>query len=286
MPRPELAALFLKRPRQPGAGPAIWIVVLLGVMVSGCSRLTFVRPDTSHKGSTEITRPVDVRQDSPGHQSAMVATRRAEHLLATGETAKAKEEAAKAVKLDPRSADAHTLLALALDRLGKADQAGDHYRKATELAPTQGGVANNYGTWLCANRREAEALNWFERALNSPGYPTPAMALANLGACSWRVGQRPQGEMYLRRAIELDPANPVALGVLAEVEFAAGQYLSARAFSERRLAAAPADAKVLLLASQIEEKLGDAAAAARYVRRLRAEFPAARGSETGVDGRP
>lgn len=286
MPRPELAASLLQKRRQPTACPAIWVVVLLALLGSGCSRLTFVRPDTSHKGSTEVTRPVVVRQDLPGHQASIVSTRRAEHLLATGETAKAKDEAAKAVKLDPRSADAQTLLALALDRLGKTDQAGEHYRKATELAPTQGGVANNYGTWLCANQREAEALTWFERALNSPGYPTPAMALANLGACSWRIGQRVEGEIYLRRAIELDPANPVALGLLAEIEFGAGKYMSARAFSERRLAAAPADAKVLLLASQIEEKLGDAAAAARYVRRLKTEFPDTKGSGTGEDGRP
>lgn len=286
MPRLEQAASFPKQTRLTAVGPAIWGGLLLSLVASGCSRLTFVRPDTSRKGSTEVTRPVEVRQDPPGRQSAMVATRRAEYLLSTGETAKAREEAAKAVKLDPRSADAHTLMALALDRLGKADQAGGHYRKATELAPTQGGVANNYGTWLCANKRETEALGWFERALNTPGYATPAMALANLGACSLQAGKRPQGETYLRQAIELDPANPVALGALAEVEFAAGRYMSARAFSERRLAAAPAEAKVLLLASQIEEKLGDAAAAARYVRRLRAEFPDAGGSGAGEDGKP
>jgi type IV pilus assembly protein PilF len=44
----------------------------------------------------------------------------------------------------------------------------------------------------------------------------------------------------------------------------------------------------LLLASQIEEKLGDRAAAARYVARLKMEFPdaqEARNSTTGDGGR-
>src|SRR3546814_8916261 len=60
---------------------------------------------------------------------------------------------------------------------------------------------------------------------------------------------------------------------LAEYQYRNGRYMDARAFSQRRLAAAPATAAVLLLASQIEEKLGDRVAAARYVQRLRAEFP-------------
>jgi type IV pilus assembly protein PilF len=82
--------------------------------------------------------------------------------------------------------------------------------------------------------------------------------------------------------------NPVALTALARREFGAGNAFEARAFSERRLAAAPADPKALLLASQIEQKLGDSAAAARYVSRLKAEFPdapEARNSAIGDGGR-
>jgi type IV pilus assembly protein PilF len=85
----------------------------------------------------------------------------------------------------------------------------------------------------------------------------------------------------LRGALTLDPANPVALAGMAENEFRAGRYFQARAFSERRLSAAPATWQVLQLASQIEQKLGDTAAAARYVQRMRAEFP-----EQGRDNRP
>ena len=50
-----------------------------------------------------------------------------------------------------------------------------------------------------------------------------------------------RAERDLRRAIELDPSNAVALAALAQREFRAGRCFEARAFSERRLAAAPAD---------------------------------------------
>jgi len=105
--------------------------------------------------------------------------------------------------------------------------------------------------------------------------------MANAGSCALTVGQTARADRDLRNALALDPASPVALAGMAESEFRAGRYLQARAFSERRLAAAPATQAVLLLASQIEQKLGDMAAAARYVQRIRVEFP-----EQGRDTRP
>ena len=103
-----------------------------------------------------------------------------------------------------------------------------------------------------------------------------AAALANAGECAGRAGQHGRVERDLRAALSLDPDNAVALGAMAEHQFRNGRYLEARAFSERRLGVAPPDASALLLASQIEDKLGDKAAAARYVQRLRTEFPQAR----------
>jgi type IV pilus assembly protein PilF len=145
-------------------------------------------------------------------------------------------------------------------------------------------MQNNYGTWLCSNGRARESLEWFDRALADPGYRTPAVALANAGACADEAGLGELAGLYLERAIELEPANPVALGVMAQREFRAGDAFRARAFSQRRLAAAPADRHALVLASQIEEKLGDKEAAAGYVQRLRTEFPTS-GSGTGDNGK-
>ena len=88
-----------------------------------------------------------------------------------------------------------------------------------------------------------------------------------------RAGRPADAERALKRALEVQPDNPVALGAMAAREFRVGRAFHARAFSQRRLAAAPADADALMLASQIEKKLGDNAAAAKYVQRLRTEFP-------------
>ena len=262
-------------------------VVLVFLATAGCNRLTFVRPSLERGDFDKVARDVTVRESSDriAARKADAHLQRARGHLARNELDKAEDEARSAIKLDASSEGGYTMLAVVHDRRGQSARAGEYYRKATELAPTRGGTLNNYGTWLCSNGREQESLVWFERAVASPGYQTRAGALANAGRCADRAGLDERATAYLRMAIELDPKNPIALSTLAERAYRRGDGMQARAFSERRLTAAPADAASLLLASQIEEMLGDTAAAARYVQRMRAEFPNTSGSGTGEESR-
>lgn len=252
---------------------------------AACSRLAFVKPDVS-RGSFERVAPEVSIAPSRGDDGARILVARAGAQLRAGDTAEALRLAKEAVKRDPESADAQTVLAFALERSGFAERAGVHYRRAAELAPSRGEALNNYGVWLCGQRRMAESLKWFDAALSVPGYPTPAAALANAGACAYRAGEAGRAERDLRRAIALDPENPLALGTLARLAYDGGRWMEARAFSQRRLAAVPADVESLQLASQIEQKLGDSDAARRYVERMHKEFPAMGNFRTGeVEGR-
>ena len=269
---------------------ALCLLIVITLLATACSRLTFVRPkgkmgqlsgqeelpDYSVKDSADVKRR---------HGLQTILARSLQRLQA-GELAAAEKEARSALKLDPNSVDALTLLAVIEDRQGHGDSAGASYRRAAELAPTVGATQNNYGTWLCANGFAAESLVWFDRAVRAPGYATPAAAMANAGSCALKSGQTERAARDLRQALALEPANAVALEAMAELEFRQQQDLSARAFVERRLAAAPASAAVLKLASQIEDRLGDKAAASRYVQRIRAEFPEARDVTTGGNAVP
>lgn len=259
------------------------LAVAACLLASACSRLTFIKPDTRRGDSEQVAPVYDFRDD------ARTTTRMTmqDHLLSAqqrfraGQFDTAETQARAALKVDPRSADAYTLLGMIEERRGRSAQAGAHYAKASALAPNAGAALNNYGAWLCGNGRAQESLAWFDRALADPNYGSRASALANVGACAGMAGQHGRVERDLRAALSLDPENAVALTAMAEHQLRSGRYLEARAFSERRLAAGPAGASTLLLASQIEDKLGDKAAAARYVQRLRTEFPQARTAQPG-----
>lgn len=270
------------RARRPFAWSWLCVLVVAVVALSGCSRLSFVKADPGRRGFDRTAPEVEVSSDRrTKNDSVLSLLKRGQELLLAGDLNAAEKHAQQALRLDGRSAPAYTLLALVEDRRGRNAQAGQHYLRAMELAPRKGVMLNNYAVWLCANGRAGEAVPLFEKALADPGYPTPAAALANAGACADRAGINGKTDQYLRAAIELEPTNVIALGTLAERAFRADNAFEARAFSERRLAAGPADARSLHLASQIEEKLGDKAAAAKYVRRMREEFPNTSGSITG-----
>lgn len=186
-----------------------------------------------------------------------------------------------ALSLDPRSANAHTMMGLLNERIGRDQQAGVSYRRATELQPDRGDIANNYGTWLCKHGQERESLRWFERAIEDPFYRSPDSALANAGACARRIGDLPAAEEYLRRALEANGRNPRVLQELALIQYEKGDYMRARAFVQRREASGPPDGEVLDLAARIEDRLGDRDAAHRYRSRLASEFPEFRPSTPG-----
>ena len=260
------------------------LLTCCALLLAACSKSPAIKPPRI-KGVEEIA---EVRRFEDGQDTRRGVQVRemlglASQRFSSGDLADAERQAHKALKLEPSAADAYTLLGAIEGRRGNPGAAGEHYRRAAELAPQRGDVLNNYGAWLCGNGYPAEALVWFDRALQAPGYRQPGSALANAGGCALRSGQAERAGNDLRKALELEPGNPYALASMAELQYAQGQFLSARAFNQRRLAAAPADASVLQLAARIEERLGDRAAANRYEQRLRAEFPQAATARTGED---
>src|SRR5690606_29494273 len=139
--------------------------------------------------------------------------------MQSGELEHALDKLQKAIQLDPRSAQAHTVLAILLERIGRNDKAGDHYERSVQLTPTEGNVLNNYGAYLCRHRRHAEADAMFARALDDPFYRTPGAALANAGVCAAEAGDAQQAERYFRRALEFNPADTTALLHLAQIQY-------------------------------------------------------------------
>lgn len=254
---------------------ALLLAAAVAVLATGCSRLSFIKPSAERGRYQQVAPDYSYGDTAEMRKRSQVRIHVAEagRALDAGQVDQAGREASAALRLDGRSPDALTMMALVEMVRGDHEAAGRHYALAAEVAPGDGGVQNNYGAWLCRQGRAAESMAYFERAVADPNYGGRADALANAGACAEAAGRGDRAEAYLRAALRLDPVNSVALASMAEYQYRNGHYLEARAFSQRRLDAAPATPEVLLLASQIEEKMGDNAAAARYRQRLGREFP-------------
>ncbi|HDS1656471.1 MULTISPECIES: type IV pilus biogenesis/stability protein PilW [Stenotrophomonas] len=255
----------------------LWLVLFAGVLaisVGGCKSHSKAKVGPSMAPVYSVRDPDSVRRQVRWQDLLALAARD----MQVGNLDAAERKVREAQKLAPDAPDGLVLLAGIDERRGRIQQAGENFRRAAELAPQRGDILNNYGAWLCQQGQPAESLIWFDRALQAPGYATPAEAQANAGGCALDAGQFERAERDLRAALATLPGNPVALEAMAQLSYRQGRYMEARAFAERRIAAAPATRSVLQLASQIEARLGDRAASDRYLQRIRQEFPQEAGS--------
>lgn len=250
----------------------LWLGALV-VLLSGCSameRLTLIRPSAKVRGYTQVAPSYDVSGKKGTHgQDPKMLLISASDLYQSGDLQQAETLAHSALKMQPGSADANTLLGLIAQARGDQRQAGGFLKKAVDTSPQTGAYATNYGNWLCTNGRAAESLEWFNRALLDVNYASPIVPLVNAGNCASQTGQSAQAEAYWRKALDLQPKQLAALAGMAQLMVGQKNYFEARAFAERWLAETPTDVTGLQLAAEIEQKLGDNVSASRYLSRIR-----------------
>jgi arylsulfatase A-like enzyme/Flp pilus assembly protein TadD len=115
-------------------------------------------------------------------------------MSARGRHADAAQAFERAVATDPTNAEYWVNLGNARRAAGAIDTAGDAYRTAAELDPHSPDAANGLGVLLVQQRRPAEAIPWFQRALQTA--PDFGQARLNLG-----IAYQESGQHHLARAV-------------------------------------------------------------------------------------
>jgi type IV pilus assembly protein PilF len=179
----------------------------------------------------------------------------------------------RAIALDPRSAEAHSVLALAYDQLDSPELAEEHHRRATQLDPSNPDAQNRFAVFLCRQNRWVDARRYFDRAIDNPRYAQPDMAMTNAGVCARQASDLVTAESYFRRALDVNPANPEALGRMIELSYQTQSYLQGRAFLQRLSGVGALGAPQLLLCYLIEQELGDSRAAGDCADQLTRQYP-------------
>jgi type IV pilus assembly protein PilF len=248
-----------------GIGRAL---LVLAVACSGCTTTT-----TSNE--TLPGRESRSRNEAPNPEM-LYKTRLELAALQFGngqpEVALAEVNAALAAK--PDQAEAIALRGLIHASLRDPAQAEGDFKRALQLDPTNGSTMQNYGWFLCQERRYAEADAQFAQALALPQYRDSVRTLMSQGVCQARAGQWLQAERTLSRSFELDPANPVTAMNLSAVLLHRGELERAR-FYVRRLNSVPEQvtAQSLWLAARIERRMGNFELLQQLGRQLRERFP-------------
>jgi type IV pilus assembly protein PilF len=194
--------------------------------------------------------------------------------LQSGDTAGAKGPLSEALKIDPRSASAHTAMALVFQQEGEYSSAEKHFRSALSSEPSNPRVLNNFGAFLLAQERYPEALTMFRRASEDTLYSERSRVFENLGMTYQRMNQPEQAKAAFERALRLNARQPTAMIELARIEFAAQNYVPAWDYYRRFAQVSTQDASTLWLGVQLARRFEDHNSAASYALQLRRLYPA------------
>ncbi len=172
---------------------------------------------------------------------ASEAVLRAEDLLSSGEYAEAETQLEQVVAKQPNDARAWLDLGLAREGLGLPKQAGQAYRRATEIEPEFAEAFNNLGVVLRERGKLDEAIQALDRAVQlKPGLID---ARLNLAMAYEDAGRTEQATDAYNEVIKLDPSDPVPRINLGLLQVASGHLPEAKATlqSARKLSRGDAD---------------------------------------------
>lgn len=183
------------------------------------------------------------------------------------------DEIKQALQADPNFAEAYSVRGLIYMDMGEMRLAEDNFQQALRLAPQNPDFNNNYGWLLCQNGRPEQSIAYFETALKSRNYQSPAKALNNAGLCSLRMKDAVAAERYFNEAFRQEPGNVSTSLNLAKLNYDRRDYEKARFYISRVTRSDALSADALWQAIKIERKLGDRTAELSLVTQLSRRFP-------------
>ena len=182
------------------------------------------------------------------------------------------DEFSHAVEIDANYGQAYNGLGLVFAALGEDIKADANFKKAIQVQPASSESHNNYGSFLCAHKRYDESIVQFLEAVKNPLYSTPNLAYANAGICSARKNDTKNAEVYLNKALQIEPLTYSAALTLAEIQFKRGDAPLAQKTLQNALIASP-NPETLWLGIKIARVLGDKDAESSYALQLRQQYP-------------
>jgi type IV pilus assembly protein PilF len=243
-----------------------FMVLILALVLSACAQNT---PQRGPQGK-------DSEALESSNSRARVHTELAAQYYARHQYAVATQELVDALQADGSYAPAYNMLGLLHGALLEDKEAERNFLRAIELAPQYSEAHNNFGYFLCGQRRYADAQAQFESAWENPLYATPEKALANAGQCALRMGNLDEAERYSKRALVRSPNQSQALVTLAEIQFQRGNTAMARSMLSQADGQGGLDAAGLWLGVRVERKAGNREAEAEYGVQLRRRYPESR----------
>jgi len=241
------------------------VLALLAAGLSGCA-------STADKAKTVKIDGIDI-SETKANSAAGIYAELGLRYMQKGKYKLSVQKLRKAIELDPELPSAYLYLAELFYQLDEFEDAEANYRKAIEMDPGYSRAHNNFGAFLCGQKRYSESETQFLAAIDNPLYENSAATLENMGLCMYADGQYAKAEDYFKQALVEVPYLGRSLYALAKIHYDRGDTPAAKLYLERYRRVAAQTPETLWLGIQVARKLGEKDSEASLVLLLEKRFP-------------
>ncbi|MBL4647795.1 MAG: type IV pilus biogenesis/stability protein PilW [Gammaproteobacteria bacterium] len=226
--------------------------------------------------SCTITTAQDNAMANKQHAVANINVQLGLAYLEKGSMARAKQKLLLALQQHPHSWRAHSAMAYLLERSGDTNAAATHYQQAIKFASVQqqGATENNYGAFLCRQKRYQQGDSYLLKAATNVHYIHSAHAYENAGLCALLIPNDHKAVNYFTRAVQQDSALSLSWWHLALLHYQLANYPAAGNALRHYLQRHKTTSQALWLGVRIGKKRGDSTRIKYYATMLRQQFPA------------
>ena len=176
---------------------------------------------------------ITASDESESSKRARVRLELAAAYFGRGQMETALDQVKLALLAEPNLGQAHNLRGLIYASLGDERLAEESFRRALQINPRDTDTKQNFGWYLCQQKRYVEANQQFDQLVAMPQYRDAARTLLTQGVCHAYAGNLAEAERTLLRSYEMDPGNPATAVNLSEVLYRKGDLERARGFIRR-----------------------------------------------------
>lgn len=178
-----------------------------------------------------------------------------------------------ALKQDPKSTLALSAMAYYLELTDDIAAAETYHLKALSYAPREGRVLNNFGSFLCRQKRYKEAEKYLISAATDINYLSVAAAYENAALCAKSVADNDKAYYYFKKALLKDPNRISSLGEVVQLLIKRKQFPHAQRYYQRYVRLGGESSHSLWLGTKIYRGLGEDLESESIKRRLLKKFP-------------
>lgn len=179
----------------------------------------------------------------------------------------------KAIRQNPENGKAHHYLAEFYRRVDDPAKAAEHFQRAMDLLPGDAALMNNYGAFLCAQKKYDKANALFRRVLDDPVYERKDQVHENMGLCAMQAGNLGLAQKHLHAALRMNHRLAKARLAMAQLRYDRGHFEAAYVEYTRFLEAGQHNAASLWLGALLERQRGNMDAARAYAVKLKVKYP-------------